>query len=439
MMSASCPGSRDIFATFVYQPYENDPETLVYRALLAGMIREAEYADLYAGGRGRPAWPVGMMLRIMYIQKQEGLSDRALVRQLANNYRVRFLVGLPAVGPAPKRSTLIDFRARLLAREQHTLAFRQQQEFIATTALIAPEDNAIIDSTPLRTSAAQPTVVGLLQHAMRRVLLSVRAWDPDLTQRISTGLHLQPFLAKRFNRFASGIDSRQGRRLWAKCYRKAEKLLALIPDGADAQVCAACTLLQRVMSERGPEGTDRVPDRISTAIDPDARFGVKHGKVWIGYKLTLLTHAPTDLITGMDVMSAQHVDGDALDRCVETVRPAFCYPAKLDGDAAYTSQEHRRSMRLKGTCLIGPRTTKKRRGRVPGGGLVATRADRGRRSRIEHVHAHVVRWRHGRYTPYLGLRKTWLQATFLVCATNLVRLLELWRQGRLPIPGILAA
>ena len=150
----------------------------------------------------------------------------------------------------------------------------------------------------------------------------------------------------------------------------------------------------------------------------------------------MITHAATDLILSVDVMPAQHVDGDALVPAVDALAPAFSHPRTLDGDEAYTSQGNRREMRKVGVCLIGPRTTKRRRGQVPGGGRVAKRVDRARRSRIEHVVAHVVRWRHNRRSPYIGLRKAWLQAAFAVCAANLVRLLTLWREHRLELPGL---
>lgn len=445
-MLVSMARPLDLFAQIAFAEYRSDPECVARRALLDRMITEAEYEDLFVRGWGRPSWPVAVMLRIMYLQKEEGWSDRQTARQLKDNLRARFLVGLPADSKTPKRSTLIDFRKRLLARGQHTLAFRQQQQFIAQTGLVAPADGVIIDATPYHTAAAQPTVVGLLQHAMRRLLLALRDRAPTLAEDIGNRLHLEVLLRKRFQRYAAGIAGRPGRRLWGQFYRKANKLLALLPHCTDPRVSAARAVLVRVMEERGPLGTDQVPERVTNAMDADARFGCKgqgsRRRTWQGYKHTLITHVATDLILGQHVMAAQHVDGDALLPTLDDLRLVFSSPAQMDGDEAYTSQDNRRAAHRRGVCLIGPRRTKKRRGRVPGGGRVATRADRGRRSRIEHVVAHVVRWRRNRRSPYLGLAKAWLQATFAVCAANLVRLLALWRERRLvlaELPGTSAA
>lgn len=438
-MRVSTIRSLDLVAESAYYAYRTDPECIARRALLDRMIDPDEYGDLFVPGWGRPSWPVDMMLRAMYVQKEEGWSDRQLASQLKNNLRVRFLVGLPSQGKAPKRSTFIDFRKRLIARQKHTLPLDQQQRFIAQTGLVTPGDRMIIDSTPYLTAAAQPTVVGLLQHAMRRLLLALRQYAPELVADICARLRLKPLLAKRFQRCASGLVSRPGRRLWGLFYRKANKLLKALPPDTVPQVEPQRALLARVLDERGPDGSGQVPDRVTNVMDADARFGCKgqggRRRTWHGYKHTLITHAQTDLILSQHVMPAQQVDGDALLPALDALRPAFAYPAQLDGDEAYTSQDNRRAARRLSVCLIGPRRTKKRRGQVPGGGRVATRADRGQRSRVEHVVAHIVRWRHNRRSPYLGITKASLQAALAACATNFVRLLSLWRERRLVLPG----
>lgn len=90
----------DLLAEFEYRNYREDPVLQARCELMDQMIREDEYRELFVRGWGRPSWPVGMMLRIIYLQKEEGWSDRKLVEQLADNRRVRFLVGLPPQGPA---------------------------------------------------------------------------------------------------------------------------------------------------------------------------------------------------------------------------------------------------------------------------------------------------------------------------------------------------
>ena len=56
-------------------------ETLARRTLMDSMLR-AEQFRLHGEGRGRPAWPVEVMLRILVLQKDEPRGDRRMVQRL---------------------------------------------------------------------------------------------------------------------------------------------------------------------------------------------------------------------------------------------------------------------------------------------------------------------------------------------------------------------
>lgn len=416
-----------------------DPELVARKALLDGMVRPEAYA-LHGSPLGRPAWPVAMMVRIVLLQKEEGLGDRPMVDRLRYDRRLRWLVGLSPLGETPSRSALVDFRRYLLEARRERMAATQQREWMAANELVQPGDGLIIDATDQATAAAQPSVLGLLQHAMRRVVLLWQAQEPRAAALIVQRLDLHALAAERFNRSRLSVRRRQGQRCWKQHCLKAKALLRALPAEIGGALAAAASVLRRVIEERGPTGDLTPPDRITNAMDADARFGCKgkggHRHTWQGYKITLLTHAQTDLILSVHVMAANHVDGDALQPALEALHPAHATLSRLDADGAYTDRDHRVEATQRGICLIGPRRTARRRGRVPGGGRVATREDRGRRCGVEKTHAHLVRWRHNRRCPYMGLRKAWLQSVFAVCAANLVRLLTLWREGRLVIAGL---
>ena len=176
-----------------------DAETLARRALMDSMLC-AEQFRLHCKGRGRPAWPVEVMLRILYLQKDEPCGDRRMVQRLRHDRRLRFLAGLPPCGPTPSRSALVDFRRYLLEADAHRLAMEQQAACIATTPVFQDGPlEAIIDATPQSTAAAQPTGIGLLQHACRRVLLAWRQVEPQAAVAAAGRLGLNVLLGKRFN------------------------------------------------------------------------------------------------------------------------------------------------------------------------------------------------------------------------------------------------
>ena len=78
---------------------------------------EARYAALFPSGRGRPAIPLRIALGALIIQKREHLSDRKLVRGIAENPYLQYFLGLPAFDSAApfKPAVLVSFRKRLSA------------------------------------------------------------------------------------------------------------------------------------------------------------------------------------------------------------------------------------------------------------------------------------------------------------------------------------
>jgi len=381
----------------------------------------------------------------LVLQRQHAWHDRELVAEMQDNARVRYLLGLPlGTRAAPSRTAVGDFRRALVAAGLETELFQQQINWIdRNTTLIDPrKDDFGIDSTRFEAAAAQPTIIGLLQHGLRRVVLAVRAVAPDVIGGLSERFGLEKWLGRRFQRCSRGLNSRSARRLWARCYTKAEKVLGAVKSlSGQASVDEAVAVLQQIMAERGPEGTDKTEDRLTNALDPDARFGCKghdnHKITWHGGKVSVVAHLGTDLIVAIDVMSANRVDGSAMARCVDQAKVLLQGRRirRLHGDSAYADEEHRREMAWRDTMLVGPRRGKVRRGRVRGGGKVATKLDRGKRAHIERAQANMIRWRGNRRCWYLGLAKGLYQAALSACAANLVRLKTLILAGKVQLPA----
>ena len=82
--------------------------------------------------------------------------------------------------------------------------------------------------------------------------------------------------APSFQRYGSGMQSRAARREWTRCSRKATQLIRAIKPLRDrGMVAEAADVLQRMMDERGPTGTDKPTDRLTNALDTEVRFGGK--------------------------------------------------------------------------------------------------------------------------------------------------------------------
>ena len=89
--------------------------------ILAGRIdwstAETRYAACFKSGKGHPAVPLRQALGALIIQKRMGLSDRALVKAIAENPCHQFFIGLPSFSvKCPfTYSTLALFRRRTTA------------------------------------------------------------------------------------------------------------------------------------------------------------------------------------------------------------------------------------------------------------------------------------------------------------------------------------
>lgn len=433
-----------LFATPLLAEYVADPALNVEKDLLGVMIDERPFLGLFHSGIGRPAWPVGVLLRALVLQRQNAWHDRTLVAEMQDNTRVRYLLGLPlGTRAAPCRTAIGDFRRALVAAGLETELFEQQVRWIGRhTTLIDPQkDDFGLDATRFEAAAAQPTIIGLLQHGLRRVVLAVRAVAPEQITPLSERFGLQEWLRQRFQRCSRGLNSRAAKRLWARCYRKAEKVLrALKSLSGHAILDEAVAILERIMAERGPDGTGKPADRLTNALDTDARFGCKgadrHKITWHGGKISVIAHLPTDLIVGCDAMPANAVDGSAMARLVDQAKTLLQGQRTrlVHADSAYTDEAHRRQMTGREIQLIGPRRGKVRRGRVRGGGRVASKKDRGKRAHIERVQANMVRWRGNRRAWYLGRAKGLYQAALSAFAANFVRLKTLALAGKVQLP-----
>ncbi len=417
----------------------------MHKRLLA-LIDEAPFQRLVQSGVCRPGWPVSVLLRALVLRREKVWHDRELVQQLRDNARVRYLVGLSlGTRAAPSRTAIGDFRRAVVAAGLGAELFDQQVNWLGRLpALVDPKkDDFGIDATRFEAAVAQPTIIGLLQHGLRRVMLAVRSVAPRDAEELSQRLGLGAWLRRRFQHYGGGMQSRAARRQWARCYRKATQLIrAIKPLRGRGVVAKAVDVLQRILDERGPTGTDKPADRLTNALDTEARFGCKgqgnHKITWHGGKVSVVTHLPTDLIVAVDVMAANAVDGSAMARCNDQAKALLQERRirRLHGDSAYADEDHRCQMVWRDTVLIGTRRGKVRRGRVRGGGLVATKIDRGKRAHIERAQANMVRWRGNRRAWYIGLAKGLYHSALSAYTANLARLKTLLAAGKVKLPAL---
>ena len=115
---------------------------------------EARLGPIYpAGERGRPPYPLAMMLRIHCVQLFYNLSDPAMEDALYDSVAVQRFVGLAARDPRPDETTILNFRHLL---EQHDLGAALLAEVTQHLAArgVRLREGTIVDATILDAPAS---------------------------------------------------------------------------------------------------------------------------------------------------------------------------------------------------------------------------------------------------------------------------------------------
>ncbi len=121
--------------------------------------------------------------------------------------------------------------------------------------------------------------------------------------------------------------------------------------------------VQQVTRSQGQVGwraeTDVPPaaQRINSPYDPDARYGTKGDRTWVGYKAHVTGTCDEErphLVTQVETTSATGTDDDALPRVQEELERRNVLPTEHFADAGYVAAENLVTSQRRGIDLVGP-------------------------------------------------------------------------------------
>ena len=138
------------------QPRQTRRERLLRRmdALLPWARLEARIRPVYpTGERGRPPYPLALLLRIHCVQLFYNLSDPAMEDALYDSVAVQRFVGLTARDPRPDETTILHFRRLLERHHLGEVLLEEITQHLATQGLRLRE-GTIVDATILDAPAS---------------------------------------------------------------------------------------------------------------------------------------------------------------------------------------------------------------------------------------------------------------------------------------------
>ncbi|MFQ5870315.1 MAG: transposase, partial [Candidatus Zixiibacteriota bacterium] len=233
--------------------------------------------------------------------------------------------------------------------------------------VLQPEEVQITDATQVVADIAIHNTLGIVWKANRSLLVSLKARDHQVP-----GIDVEDYRGEvRYERLSD--EERRGKLV--ELVDDAHRLVAFVEARGTKlprSVRKKVEVLRRILGQRVEEDTSgevversgRVPDRVVSPVDPEARWGrTGYRDARPGYKANLMMTAESQFITNIRTLPAQAGEEEDTLAMVAEQRPLGLKPAKLLADAKYGSLKNLVGLKEVGTELVAPL---KRRNRLYG-------------------------------------------------------------------------
>jgi transposase len=356
------------------------------------------FLSLYIDGWGRPSVPPSLLATALVLQTYEGVSDDEAVQRAAYDLRWKVALGIEVEARPFAKSTLQEFRAQLIVRDQVRTLFQESLECAKRRGKLRRDRKLrlALDTTPILGRGAVKDTYNLLADGIVRVL-RVLAQQEGLRRGDQAGFVAWATAAGygRYAAHASGGPSVKGAvaldwddataraRFLADLVADADRVLeharrvrSTLPAGgaAEAALVEAAGVLSRVLcqdverKESGPaivEGT--APDRLVAVHDPEMRHGRKSAsKRFDGHKAAVAVDTDAQLITAVAVLAGNAPDATgALDLVEQSEQATDCAVDETYGDCAYGDGETRQAFADAGRVLYAKVPTLPNHGGFP--------------------------------------------------------------------------
>jgi transposase len=363
-------GVPELTARVVRAAFPKRTLAIGIREALGPLFADEDFAAAFPG-RGRPAASPGALALVSVLQYAEGLSDRQAADQVRARMDWKFLLGLELDDPGFDFTVLGDFRSRLIGHGLEERVLEAVLARLSGAGLLRAGGRQRTDSThvlaAVRTLNRMEFVGETLRAALEALAAAAPAW---LAPLIDAGWADRYGARIDSYRFPKGDDAR---RQWAgQVGRDGFTLLDAVSAPRAprwlAQVPAVEALRQAWDQQyhrdgqevRWREGSDLPPggQRLASPYDPDARYGVKRGAGWTGYKVHLTEACEPDLphlIVNVETTGATADDAEMTQVIHQRLAGRRLTPGEHAVDAGYVSAGQILAARDDhGITLLGP-------------------------------------------------------------------------------------
>ncbi|MDX2661029.1 IS1182 family transposase [Streptomyces stelliscabiei] len=363
-------GVPELTARVVRASFPKGTLTVRVREALGPLFEDEAFAEAFSA-RGRPAVSPGALALVSVLQYAEGHTDRQAADQVRARMDWKFLLGLELDDPGFDFSVLSDFRARLIEHGLEEKVLDLILERISDLGLLRSAGRQRTDSTHVLAAVRTLNRMEFVGESLRSALEALAAAAPQWLSPLVTADWVKRYGARIDSyRFPKGDNVR---REWAEQVGRDGFTVLRAVHAPEApgwlREIPAVQVLRRAWVEqyhldgegvRWREGKDLPPGRrrLSSPYEPDARYGVKRGSGWCGYKTHLSETCEPDaphLITHVLTTDATVADAEVTEVVHQGLASRELLPDEHDVDAGYVTAAHIVVARdAHGIELLGP-------------------------------------------------------------------------------------
>ncbi|MGN6171666.1 MAG: IS1182 family transposase, partial [Streptosporangiaceae bacterium] len=340
------------------------------RETLGPLFADEDFAAAFPV-RGRPAVSPGALALVSVLQYAEGLSDRQAADQVRARMDWKFLLGLELDDPGFDFTVLGDFRSRLIGHGLEERVLGAVLARLSGAGLLRTGGRQRTDSTHVLAAVRTLNRMEFVGETLRAALEALAAAAPGWLAPLIGSAWADRYGARiDAYRFPKGDDARAQ---WAEQVGQ-DGFTLLDAVGAPQapewlRQIPAVETLRRAWDEqyhrdgkggRWREGNDLPPggERLASPYDLDARYGVKRGSGWMGYKVHLTETCEPDMphvITNVETTGATVDDAEMTQVIHQHLGNRQLAPDEHVTDAGYVSASHILPARADhGITLLGP-------------------------------------------------------------------------------------
>jgi IS5 family transposase len=336
------------------------------------LFGDADFADLFPSGKGRPSVPASVMASVMVLQVLHDYSDAEAAEAARCDLRWKAACGFPLDHEGFDPSTLVYWRRRIARSARPHRISDVVRKIVAETGVLKGRRRRAVDSTILADAVATQDTVTQLVAAIRRVGRVVPG-AAELIAAVCTGHDYSAPGKPRVD----WDDPQAKDALVSALVNDANALVAALKDRElGEQAASAVGLLalvagQDVEPAEGSDGTDgrwRIArkvagDRVISTVDPEARHTRKSPENRRdGYRAHVAACPETGIITGERLTRAageRNSDAAVAGEFLAGQAAGGGPPCEWYGDSAYGTGDLRAAISQAGhTAVIKPRPLK---------------------------------------------------------------------------------